>query len=101
MEIKSKLKKNKKLRQRGRQVNFEIREELIKLLDVSNYRRDHLIEYLHVIQDNKGHINDEFMETQEEVNLNFLGNYERLVEIKNKYDPTNLFRLNANIKPSV
>ena len=53
MEIKSKLKKNKKLRQRGRQVNFEIREELIKLLDVSNYRRDHLIEYLHVIQDNK------------------------------------------------
>ena len=61
MEIKSKLKKNKKLRQRGRQVNFEIREELIKLLDVSNYRRDHLIEYLHVIQDNKGHINDEFM----------------------------------------
>ncbi|GIT36156.1 MAG: hypothetical protein Ct9H300mP6_00240 [Gammaproteobacteria bacterium] len=41
------------------------------------------------------------METQEEVNLNFLGNYERLVEIKNKYDPTNLFRLNANIKPSV
>ena len=61
MEIKSKLKKNKKLRQRGRQVDFEIREELIKLLDVSNYRRDHLIEYLHVIQDNKGHINDEFM----------------------------------------
>ena len=47
------------------------------------------------------YINDEFMETQEEVNLNFLGNYERLVEIKNKYDPTNLFRLNANIKPSV
>ena len=34
---------------------------MIKLLDVSNYRRDHLIEYLHVIQDNKGHINDEFM----------------------------------------
>jgi formate dehydrogenase len=61
MEIKSKLKKNKKLRQRGRQVNFEIREELIKLLDVSNYRRDHLIEYLHVIQDDKGYINDEFM----------------------------------------
>ena len=61
MEIKSKLRKNKKLRQRGRQVSFEIREELIKLLDVSNYRRDHLIEYLHVIQDNKGHINDEFM----------------------------------------
>jgi len=28
-------------------------------------------------------------------------NYDRLVEIKNKYDPTNLFRLNANIRPTV
>jgi FAD/FMN-containing dehydrogenase len=28
-------------------------------------------------------------------------NYARLVELKNKYDPTNLFRLNQNIKPSV
>ena len=61
MEIKSKLKKNKKLRQRGRKVNFEVREELAKLLGVSNYRRDHLIEYLHVIQDNKGHINEDFI----------------------------------------
>ena len=61
MEIKSKLKKNKKLRQRGRKVNFEIRDELINLLKVNSYRRDHLIEYLHVIQDNKGHINEEFM----------------------------------------
>lgn len=28
-------------------------------------------------------------------------NYKRLVALKNKYDPTNLFRLNQNIKPSV
>ena len=27
-------------------------------------------------------------------------NYERLVTLKNKYDPTNFFRLNANIKPT-
>jgi FAD/FMN-containing dehydrogenase len=27
-------------------------------------------------------------------------NYDRLVAIKNKYDPTNLFRVNQNIKPS-
>jgi hypothetical protein len=28
-------------------------------------------------------------------------NYPRLVQLKNKYDPTNLFRLNANVQPTV
>ena len=28
-------------------------------------------------------------------------NYEQLVDVKNQYDPTNLFRLNHNIKPTV
>lgn len=28
-------------------------------------------------------------------------NYDRLVALKNKYDPTNFFRLNANIRPTV
>jgi FAD/FMN-containing dehydrogenase len=32
---------------------------------------------------------------------NYGANYERLVQIKNRYDPTNLFRLNANIKPTI
>jgi hypothetical protein len=27
--------------------------------------------------------------------------YDRLVALKNKYDPTNLFRLNQNIKPTM
>lgn len=36
-----------------------------------------------------------------QVGGNYGANYPRLVELKNKYDPTNLFRLNANINPSV
>lgn len=35
------------------------------------------------------------------VNENYGGNYDRLVRVKNRYDPTNLFRLNANIEPGV
>jgi len=35
------------------------------------------------------------------VNKNYQGNFARLLKVKNKYDPTNLFRLNANVKPTV
>ena len=38
-------------------------------------------------------------EGQERVRESYQGNYDRLVQIKRKYDPTNLFRLNQNIKP--
>ena len=31
----------------------------------------------------------------------FAANYDRLVELKNAYDPSNLFRLNQNIQPTV
>jgi FAD/FMN-containing dehydrogenase len=37
-------------------------------------------------------------ESQQILNSNYEGNFERLLGIKNEYDPTNLFRLNANIR---
>jgi FAD/FMN-containing dehydrogenase len=38
-------------------------------------------------------------EGQDRVRESYQGNYDRLVRIKRKYDPANLFRLNQNIKP--
>ena len=40
-------------------------------------------------------------EGEERVRAAYGENYERLVALKNKYDPTNFFRLNQNIKPTV
>jgi hypothetical protein len=39
-------------------------------------------------------------ESDKKIRANFGENYARLVSIKNKYDPTNLLRLNANVKPT-
>jgi hypothetical protein len=44
--------------------------------------------------------NDVVDESQKQIDENYLGNYPRLLALKNKYDPTNLFRLNANVVPS-
>jgi hypothetical protein len=40
-------------------------------------------------------------ESPQAINANYQGNFERLLKVKNQYDPTNLFRLNANVKPTV
>jgi len=40
-------------------------------------------------------------EAQTVVNANYQGNFDRLLKVKDEYDPTNLFRLNANIRRAV
>ncbi|WP_135304816.1 ester cyclase [Haloarcula amylovorans] len=40
-------------------------------------------------------------EGEERVKAAYGDNYDRLVELKNTYDPDNLFRMNQNIKPTV
>ena len=39
-------------------------------------------------------------ERQRDIDRNYAGNHARLVALKDRYDPTNLFRLNINVKPS-
>jgi FAD/FMN-containing dehydrogenase len=44
------------------------------------------------------HLNTE--DRPERIRASYSGNYDKLAAIKRKYDPTNFFRLNANIQPA-
>jgi FAD/FMN-containing dehydrogenase len=44
-----------------------------------------------------GYVNFMSDDDQDRVKANYRGNYERLVDVKRKYDPDNLFHLNQNI----
>jgi hypothetical protein len=46
-----------------------------------------------------GYINFMAEDDQDRIRANYKGNYDRLVQVKQKYDPNNLFHLNQNIKP--
>jgi hypothetical protein len=47
------------------------------------------------------YVNNAMDESADSVGKNYQGNQGRLVQLKNTYDPGNLFRLNANIVPTV
>lgn len=46
------------------------------------------------------YVNFMMEEGEDRVKASYKDNYERLVSIKSKYDPNNLFRVNQNIKPT-
>lgn len=56
---------------------------------------------LHPYSAGGAYVNFMMEEGEDRVKATYGDNYDRLVEIKNKYDPYNLFRVNQNIKPAV
>ena len=56
-------------------------------------------EALHPFSAGGAYINFMMEEGQERVKASYRDNYQRLVKVKTKYDPRNLFRVNQNIKP--
>lgn len=57
-------------------------------------------EALHPYSSGGAYSNFMMDEGQERVKASYKHNYDRLTKIKMKYDPTNFFRVNQNIKPS-
>ena len=55
---------------------------------------------LHPTSAGGAYINFMMDEGQDRVRASYLGNYERLVRVKDRYDPDNVFHINQNIQPS-
>jgi FAD/FMN-containing dehydrogenase len=58
-------------------------------------------EALHPYSAGGAYVNFMMDEGEDRVKATYRDSYERLVRVKNQYDPTNLFRVNQNIKPAV
>ncbi len=56
---------------------------------------------LHPYSAGGAYVNFMMDEGEERIQASFRDNYARLAAIKKKYDPTNFFRVNQNIKPAV
>ncbi|HEX5405817.1 MAG TPA: FAD-binding oxidoreductase [Pseudonocardiaceae bacterium] len=66
---------------------------------ITEWARDYWQE-LHPTSAGGAYINFMMDEGQDRVRASYLGNYERLVRVKDRYDPDNLFHINQNIRPS-
>ena len=58
-------------------------------------------EALHPYSAGGAYVNMMMDEGHERVQASYRDNYARLVEVKQRYDPTNLFHVNQNIKPTI
>jgi FAD/FMN-containing dehydrogenase len=69
-----------------------------KLPEMTDWARRYW-EALHPSSVGGGYVNMMMDEGEERVRAAYRGNYDRLVEVKRRYDPHNLFRINQNIIP--
>lgn len=67
---------------------------------ITNWTKQYF-DALHPYSAGGAYVNFMMDEGGDRVKATYRDNYERLVEVKNKYDPNNLFRVNQNIKPTV
>ena len=66
---------------------------------ITAWAREHW-DALHPFSAGGAYVNFMMEEGGERIRATYRDNYERLVAVKNIYDPTNLFRVNQNIKPT-
>ena len=66
---------------------------------ITKWCRDYF-DALHPYSAGCAYVNFIMEEGQERVKASFRDNYDRLAAIKKKYDPTNFFRVNQNIRPA-
>ena len=66
---------------------------------ISQWARDYWQE-LHPTSAGGAYINFMMNEGQDRIKASYRGNYERLTQIKNRYDPENIFHINQNILPA-
>jgi hypothetical protein len=67
---------------------------------ITNWARDYW-NALHPHSAGGAYINFMMEEGEDRIKATYGGNYKKLVKVKTKYDPQNLFRVNQNIKPRV
>ncbi len=66
---------------------------------ITRWTKDYF-DALHPFSAGGAYVNFMMDEGEDRVKATYGSNYKRLAQIKAKYDPTNLFRVNQNIKPS-
>ena len=66
---------------------------------ITKWTKDYF-DAVHPFSAGGAYVNFMMDEGEDRVKATYGDNFKRLTEIKAKYDPTNLFRVNQNIKPS-